>query len=183
MVNDLNAPRFNPRKFRYSVISKELWLRWKKETGLKKIPYQDFAYIWNLIGNKITQKVVDERDGIKLSHNIGEIYAGYTISKKTRVSSNDPIISQEIGKPFKYENWHSNNKYIKIIFGTAKRKYIYENRNLWGFIPHRDFARSIAAQAKETPERYKLTQEKRYNVTDLTSDPEIIKKILKKRRK
>ena len=179
MFNDLNAPRFNPRKYRLNIVSEESWRKWKNETGRKDSLIQ-FRAIWNAIALKNIHHVIEERDGVKLGNNMGDIYAGY-VKTYPRKGDMDYKTSSILGITFNHENWHSNGKKIKIIYGK-KRKYIFKNSFLWGFIPHRNFERRIAAAIRENPENYKNTQEKRYTLNDISSNQDFINKVLRKKR-
>lgn len=180
MFNDLNAPRFNPRTYRKRIVSVQTWREWKRETG-RKDSWKVFKSTWELIAAKNVEIVLEERDGIRMAENLGDVYAGY-VKVASRKRDLDYKTSITLGVPFKHENWHSNNKKIKIIYGTSRRKYIYKMKFLWGFLAHRDFDRAVAASVKNNPEIYKNTQEKRFELTDLTSNPDKIKRMLKKRR-
>ena len=160
MFNDLTAPRFNPRKFRLKIVSKESWIEWKRKTG-RKDSWSVFKKTWDLIALKNIQKVIEERDGVKLGSNLGEIYAGY-VKVRPRKGDLDYKTSLILGIQFNHENWHSNNKKIKIIYGTYKRKYVYKNSRFWGFIPQRNFDRNISKAVLENPENFKNSQEKRF---------------------
>lgn len=160
MLGDLKAPRFNKRKFRFNVINKDLFNEWKSSTGYKK----DFAFfrqVWIKIAEKMIEKVLEERDGIRMGSGLGDIYVGMVPQCKKRAI--DYKTSREIGKIVYHENWNTNGKLGKIIYATSDRPYAYRLCRYWGFIPHRLFKRKCVERLRENPENYKNSIERKYS--------------------
>lgn len=157
MFNNRTAPRFNARKFRKNIISEELYIKWKEQTGLE-LSFQEFKNIWNLIGDAITDGVTEERDGVALGASTGDLYIGYVPTKKRPI---DYKVSLQYEKAIKHENWNSSNKVGKIIYGTHDRKYIYRLSAWWAFKASRLFKNKVSAALTAYPQRYKNTIEKR----------------------
>lgn len=156
MFNDLKAPRFNPRKLRYNVVGIETYKKFKKEQK-SSMSYSQFRTMWERIANQIMASVIDERDGVRI-RGLGDLYIGYT---KTKDKPIDRKLSEEYGKIIYHENWHTNGKVMKIIFGVSKRRYIFKRKYWWSFEGARDFVRNSSAAVKKDPLKYKDSQEKR----------------------
>lgn len=158
MFNDLKAPRFNPRKFRVNIVSEELYKSWKNRTGRTE-SFEEFKKAWEAIADTAIDIVLENPDGIRLPKAAGDIYLGY-VPGATREFV-DYQASKEYGSKVRHQNWHSNQKPGKIIYGTRNRKYIYRLSNWWSFKGCRVFTRSAAKSLKDNPERYKNSIEKR----------------------
>lgn len=158
MFNDRKAPRFSSRTYRKNIVSKELYEKWKIESGYD-ITFKEFRSIWDKLAAKYVQNVIEEKDGVRLGASVGDIYIGFIPQKKTKAI--DYATSLELGKPVYFQNWHSNGKIGKIIYGTRKRKYIYRLAAFWAFTACRNFKNLAVKAMKENPERYKNSIEKR----------------------
>lgn len=172
MFADLNAPRFNKRTFRHNIVSKELYDEWVKETGYKST-LDEFKRIWDSIAIKIRSKVISERDGVRLPSGLGDIYIGYTKCKRRPI---DYKTSKELGKIIYFENWNTDGRLGKIIYGTSGRPYMYRLCKYWGFIPHTNFKDECTNALQTNPDNYKNSIESKYvNInkgrTDIGSPP------------
>lgn len=158
MFNNRQAPRFSNRKYRHNIISKELYDAWRKQTGYK-ITITEFRRIWRLIAKEYINEIIEEKDGAKLGASIGDLYIGYVPSPKHKPI--DYNTSLELGKKVHFQNWNSNGKLGKIIYGTRGRKYIYRLYKFWSFKACRTFKQQVNTALREHPERYKNSIEKR----------------------
>lgn len=158
MYNNLKAPRFNARAFRENIVSEELYNQWKEQTGRTE-SFSEFKEVWEKIADSMVEFVIEERDGIKLAKGMGDIYIGYVPGAQKKFI--DYQSTKEYGKTIYHENWNTNGKAGKIIYGTRKRKYLYRLSNWWGFKGCRNFTRAASKALKEFPERYKNSIEKR----------------------
>ena len=158
MFNDLKAPRFNNRKYRQSVVTKDLYIKWKTDNN-SNITFKEFKNYWYKIANKYIEKIIEERDGVKVGNGLGEIYVGFV--KSTKGASIDYKLSKELNKKIKHENWDSSGKLGKLIYGTRNRKYIYRLHKYWSFVGCRNLKRLVSTSLKTHPERYKNSIEKR----------------------
>lgn len=158
MFNDLKAPRFNPRKYRKNIVSEELYNKWKAKSEID-LSFSQFKAYWNMIAEKHVQKIIEERDGIKLGTGLGDIYIG--LISKPKKEPIDNVLSIKYGKIIKHENWESSGKLGKIIYGTRGRKYIYRLHNYWMFTACRILKRQTSAALKANASRYKNSIEKR----------------------
>lgn len=158
MFNDLNAPRFNDRKYRENIVSNDLYKRWKENNKTSKLSFIEFRNICWAINTEITDVITEEPDGVRLPMGMGDIYIGYV---PRALKAIDYKASREYGKPIYHENWNSSGKLAKIIFGTNTRHYIFKRAWMWGFEACRPFARRVVQCLKDNPQIYKNTIEKR----------------------
>jgi hypothetical protein len=158
MFDNLKPRRFNTRKYRENIVSEELWKKWKDSTSRTET-FKEFRDIWHKIADQIIVNVVEETDGVRLPKGNGDIYIGYIPHIQKRVI--DYKLSKQYGKVIRHENWNSNNKVAKIIYGTSRRKYIYKLAGWWGFTACRNFKVRVVKALQTHPERYKNSIEKR----------------------
>lgn len=163
--NDLKAPRFNSRKFRKIIVDKELFRTWRRTNGFKKgsHSYVTFRFIWEKIAEEMIQIVLTERDGINL-RGLGDIYLGYPPPSKHKPI--DYKASQEYGKTIYHENWHTDGKVIRVIWGVTDRKYVLRRKYWWAFQECRNFERLTTIAARTTPELFKNSQERRHKIIE-----------------
>lgn len=154
---DLKGPRFNIRKFRRKIVSKELYRQWKKSNP--GITLAQFTRIWKLIAKEMQEVIVEESDGILLPNGIGEMYLGYV--KLKRIGT-DYKTSKEHNVLVNYENFHSYGKTGKIIF-RACTKYKLSTCSLWNFRAITPFKEKVTKAFNEQPEIYKNSRQKQYH--------------------
>ena len=161
IFNDLKAPRFNPRKFRKIVVNRELFIRWKKANHIKRgvISYDKFKLIWDLIAQEIVNTVLEERDGVNL-RGLGDIYIGYIPNVKNKPI--DHKSTEKYGKTIYFDNWHTDGKIPKIIWGVTGRRYVPKRKYWWAFEPCRNMERAMTKAVHENPSLYKNSQERRH---------------------
>jgi len=154
---DLNGPRFNIRKFRKKIVTKELYKQWKKATP--GITFEQFKRIWSLIAQEIQESIVEEPDGLMLPNGIGKLYMGYVRMKNTGI---DYKTSKEHNTMVTYENYHSYGRPGKIIYHPCS-KYKLSTCSLWSFTAITPFKERASRAFVEQPEKYKSTSQKQYN--------------------
>lgn len=161
MINDLKAKRFNPRKFRHNIVSEDLYLRWKEQTGRTET-WEEFRNAWYAIAETMIDIIVEEPDGIRLAKGMGDVYIGYVPSMVHRPI--DYQASLKHGKVIRHENWNTNRKPGKIIYGVSERKYIYRLAGWWAFSACRNFKKRVVQAFNDFPARYKNSIEKRLGI-------------------
>lgn len=135
-------------------LVKEAYDIWYKEYKYK-YTYKQYMDIWKIIAKDLYKCVGEERDGVKLPHSIGELYIGYI---PTSLDSKKSYF-KNIGN---YNpNFKPYAKILKLIYGVNNRKYIMEKADFWYFTPCRRFKDVYKQYIKNTPEIYKISQEKR----------------------
>ena len=158
MFNNRRATRFSNRKYRVNIVSQELYTKWKSQTNYS-ITFIQFKQYWKFIAREYVNAILEESDGAKLDASIGDIYIGFVPPPKKKAI--DYKTSNEIGKTTYYENWNTNGKLGKIIYGTNGRKYIHRLHAWWAFKPCRNFKNNVKDSLRANPERYKNSIEKR----------------------
>lgn len=158
MFNDLKASRFNSRKYRENIVTEELWKEWKEKTGRTE-SFKEFRDVWHKIATNIVDNIVEERDGIRLPKGIGDMYLGFLPGSKKQFI--DYQESLKYGKHIWHENWDTNQKAGKIIYGTRHRKYLHKLAGWWAFTACRNFKKRAVQAFKDNPTRYKNSIERR----------------------
>lgn len=156
MFADLNAPRFNRRKFRKNILTKELHEEWKTTTGYDK-NFETFKAIWEAIATKIVSKIISETDGVRLGAGLGDMYIGLIPGAKRRPI--DYKTSREIGQIVYHENWNTDGKLGKVIYTVAGKPYAYKLCRFWGFVPHTRLKKLCTLNLQQNPQRYKNSLE------------------------
>lgn len=155
---DLTAPRFSARTYRYKIVSRELHSKWKEETG-SKLDYTSFRAIWRMIAEQYKESIIEETDGVLLSHGIGEVYMGYVVGGKRAINYKE---SKKCNQTIFFENFHSDGKRGKLIFASDRIKYKMKRNKWWSFKAHTKLKDMVALAFINHPERYKNSREKVY---------------------
>ena len=167
---DLKGPRFNTRKFRKKIVTKELFKEWKKTNP--GITFDQFKYIWKMIAQEIQNTVITEPDGVMLPNGIGKVYTAYVKMKEPGI---DWKTSKEHDVLVTYENYHSYGKPGKIVYNPCS-KYKLSTCTMWNFKAITPFKEKVSQAFRERPEIYKNTAQKQYHghpssrTSDLTTN-------------
>jgi len=156
-TNNLHAKRFSITKYKHNIVSKELYNEWKIKNNRTET-FSEFKNYWKLIAEEMIKGITTERDGIRIS-SIADFYIGFVLSKKKPV---DYQKSKEFGKRIYHENWHSDGKIAKLIFGTKNRRYTIRRPELWGFIACRNLKDAITEAVNKNSELFKDSLEKQF---------------------
>lgn len=165
---DRKGPRFNTRKFRQKIISKDLYVRWKTKTGYNK-SFEEFKGIWKSIAKEYQEASIEGPNGVLMPFGIGELYVGWTKTKDKVIDYN---LSRQYNTRVYHENYHSYGKLAKIIY-HACGKYSLDTCKLWNFRPITPFRKFVSSVLKSSPEIYKSSRQKVYfngNTSGGTSD-------------
>jgi nucleoid DNA-binding protein len=146
---DLTAPRFRPKK-KY-ILNKSFYDKFiEKNPKYKDISPKQIKNIVNNYNGKIWETIVENRDGIELPEQLGNIFIGST---KRQIGDNINFKkSIELGYKVQNQNFESDQYLAKIFYTNYKSKYKFRFRELWGFTGVRNFKRTIA---KVYPKEYK----------------------------
>lgn len=117
--------------------------------SLKDIPNNKIKDIVLKFNNNLWNKTIEYRDGVELPEQLGHIFIGTCLPAKSNV---DYKTSSEHMKVIQYRNWESDSYLAKIFYTNYGTKYIFKDHELWGFIPFRNFKRTVS---KEYPTRWK----------------------------
>lgn len=154
---DLQGPRWNMRKFRKKMISKELYKDWKKNNP--GITFDQFKHIWKLIATQMQLSIIQEPDGLQLPNGMGKLYVGYVKLKNPGI---DYKTSKEHGVIATFDNYHSYGKPAKIIYHPCG-KYKISTCNLWNFKAITPFRKRVSQTLRDRPEIYKNSTQKQYH--------------------
>lgn len=128
-------------KLKYSgrsiFLSKELWRKYKKETG-DKIEWKEFKQIILASNEEIKNWVLKDPSGFKFPGNIGTLSVNAFKPTKNR-----PINGQKI----QYHNLHTHGNVYKIqLFYNVRKDR--DRSGCWGFDAERKFKREFASILK-----------------------------------
>lgn len=145
---DLNAPRYRAKSL--DLLNKDFYDSFRKEhPKYEHLSNKDIKNIVKEINGKISEIVIEERDGVELPEQLGYIFIGSCpFPKKENTNYN---ISKKLNKVIQHRNWESDQYLAKIFYTNSGTKYRFQFSNLWGFSPVRQFSRTVS---KEYPENY-----------------------------
>jgi hypothetical protein len=152
MIDKLKAPRFNTRKYRYNLLSKEIYKQWKQKSG-SSLSFIEFKKRWKLIAAELTKQVIEERDGVQLPHGLGNIHIAFVpgmLAKPVDIKA-----TREAGKVIYHQNWHTDRKVGKIVYTHGDYRYAHRLAGFWHFMGCRNFTRSVSKALSTYPHRYK----------------------------
>lgn len=143
---DLNAPRFRPK--RVNLLNSDLYHRFlEKFPEHEGLSLQQFKQIVHTFNGKISQGIIDNRDGVELPDGLGYIFMGSCPpAKKQNV---DVGKSRKYGVAANHKNWDSDNRLLKIFYTNRPSKYPFQNKQVWAFKGVKQF-RKAASEAFKT---------------------------------
>jgi len=110
--NDRSAPRMRKAEFSKSVITNELFKKFKKEfPEYKDLTWKEFYQCWLNIAKKIREQVVQNPLGVKLGSYLGEIKLQYIPYKFKAVNHWESI---KVGEKIPYLNIETKGKVPRI---------------------------------------------------------------------
>ena len=150
---DLNAPRYRPKVF--NVLNKDLFKNFKeKYPQYKDLTYNVFKKIISEANEKIRTSIIEYRDGVELPESLGYIFIGScSMLKKDRENINYGK-SIKAGAKITNINWDSDGLLGKIFYTNYAVKYKVQDRQIWNFIPCRNFKRHVARTYPENWPKY-----------------------------
>lgn len=150
-IVDKKAPRFRRSKFRYNLVNKDLWKRFIDETGID-VSWDEFRDINASIGLEITNMAIEERDGVILPEQMGNIWLGLFKMATRPLNEQHMRTTGEHATFFSFETFGLQGK---ICWDFDNCRYKVKNYPYWGFVGHRDFKTKASHNFKENPELYK----------------------------
>lgn len=145
---DLNAPRYRAKSL--DVLNKDFYDSFRKaHPKYEHLSNKDIKNIVREVNGKISEIVIEERDGIELPEQLGYIFIGSCPASKKE--NTNYSISTELNKVIQHRNWESDQYLAKIFYTNSGSKYRFQFCNLWGFSPVRQFSRTVS---KEYPKNY-----------------------------
>ena len=147
---DLNAPRFRPDV--HNVLNKEFFDKFRKRyPKYKSYSESDLRKIIKAFNRKVSETVIEKRDGVQLPETIGWLFIGTCQqSKKKNINF---AKSHKYGVTVSNTNFDTDGKLAKIFFTSYAPKHKMKNREFWGFTACREFKRAVA---KTYPENWNM---------------------------
>jgi hypothetical protein len=148
---DLHAPRF--RSCALQLLNKRFYDRVRKEkkelAGLSDAAIKGIVRACSAV---IQEQVVALRDGVELPEQLGYLFIGSTPA--TRNGNVDYKKSIELGKEVRHRNWDTDELTGKIFYTNYGTKYRFKSREVWKFVPVRQFKRVVAREYPKDFNKY-----------------------------
>jgi hypothetical protein len=145
---DLSAPRFRGKTT--NLLNKKMHDAFiKKYPKYEGLELSQFKKIVSTYNGLIQDAVIDNRDGVKLPESLG--YVLITKCNRPKKANTDYIASAKYGKVVNHANWDSDNYLAKICYTNYSLKYRFSDRELWSFVPVKQFKSAVAGSF---PKRY-----------------------------
>lgn len=150
---DLNAPRYRSKKLNFTNL--DFLDKFVKENPkYDSLTMDKFKEVISVFNGRLWETVVDERDGIELPEQLGNLFIG-SCPRKKRHNTNYKL-SNELGSLVQCQNWESDNYVAKILYTNYETKYRFKNNEMWSFTGIRDFKRTVAKTYPENWKKYIL---------------------------
>jgi len=148
---DVKGPRFREKSVH--VLNIALYKRFKEKFPEYDISYADFKKVIHTYNTKLSEGIIEYRDGVELPESLGYIFIGScpTLTKRLNV---DYKKSAQYGVVTTHKNWDSDNKVMKIFFTNNEVKYKIQNKQIWVFLPNREFKRKASKNYIEDYNKY-----------------------------
>ena len=145
------GPRY--RSGRISALKKSGYIAFcEKFPKYSHLSFDQFKKIIVAFNEAIVEDAVENREGVSLPENLGLIFLGSCpYPKKINVNAK---ISMNVGFASNHQNWHSDNRLLKIFYTNSADKYGFSNRNLWAFKAVRPFKKKASDAFKKNFSKY-----------------------------
>jgi hypothetical protein len=148
---DLTAPRFRTK--RISVLTvKTLKAFKKKYPEYEQLSLEKFKSIVMTFNSKLTEGVIENRNGVELPDGLGFIFMGSCPATKKK--NLDFKKSIEFGVEATHRNWDSDNKLLKIFYTNRNSKHPFENKQVWAFKAVKQFRQQSSIAFKDNWAKY-----------------------------
>jgi len=148
---DLHAPRF--RNKHVALINSDLLTRFKtKYPEHSSISLQQFKKIISTFNEKLSDGIIENRDGVELPEGLGYIFIG--TCPQARKKNIDMFKSAQYGVITEHKNWDSDNKVMKIFYTNRPSKYPLANKQLWVWQSVKQFRKKASAAYKKDWPKY-----------------------------
>lgn len=147
---NLNAPRES--KSRYNTLNVNLFKKFKEKFPDSELEYSDFKRIIETGNMIITEKVIENREGVDLPEMLGHLFIGSCPKKKEQ--QYDYINSREYNMPVNHKNFESNQYLAKIFYSSFQTNYQFRLRKYWYFSAVRTFKRAVSRAFRQNWNMY-----------------------------
>jgi hypothetical protein len=151
MKPDLNAPRYREK---YSSLLNKQFIKEFNEKYSEHETVSDsvFKEVVRTFNGLLVEGAIDNRGGVELPDGLGYIFLGTCDRPKKQNIDYKKLIDS--GVRSSHKNWDSDNKLLKIFYSNAKAKYGFSNKEVWFFLPSRQFKRSASAAYRKNWAKY-----------------------------
>jgi alpha-ketoglutarate-dependent taurine dioxygenase len=147
---NLKAPRFRGEK--EGTLNNESCKDIRKKVFVAKdLTDAEIKTIVRTFNELFFQTVIDKRDGVELPQRLGHVFIGSCPKKKS--VNLDYKKTAELDEIVQHRNWESDGYLAKIFYSSYPKKYRLRHKEIWKFIPIRDFTRAVG---KTYPEKWKM---------------------------
>lgn len=175
---DLNAPRYHIPKTK--LITKKYVKDFKeKYPEYSELKQSDIKNIVKVFNGKLWQSVIENRDGIELPENLGNVFIG--ACQKAAKENIDYGKSIKYGVRVTHKNWDTDGYISKIFYSNYQSRYRLRDRSLWGFVANRYFKRAVTKEFKANWKNY-IAIDKNFTVSKLFMSHSL-KHVLEKKQK
>ena len=162
---NLKAPRYRPKI--YNVLNPDLLNQFKeKYPKYDKLDYYTFKKIIRESSKKIWESVVEYRDGVELPEGLGYLFVGTCISNNSKTENINYGKSIKYGLKVTNNNLDSDGTLAKIFYTNYPVKYKVLDREIWVFLPCRNFKRYVSKTYADNWNRY-IKMENKMKVSNL----------------
>jgi hypothetical protein len=149
---DKKAPRF--RVSIKAILNQKTYNAFKKEyPEHKNITYKEFKNIIVNFNKTIIKTTLTNRDGVKLPENLGYLFIAACDKPKKGNLVNWSVLNEH-SKVVKYSNWESDGLLAKIVYTNYPMSNTFPDRNLWSFIPSRNYKTEVSKDFSENYDKY-----------------------------
>lgn len=149
-------PRLKKGKYSNSVITKDLYKRFKTEfPEYSHFSWEDFYIRWMEIAETIREEAIFNPLGVKLGSYMGELKLQYIPYK---FMATDPKTSKEEGKRVNFLNITSRGKVAKVRWERRQAGRFNKMLQLFGFEPIRQLSRMAKSRIKANPLELKIAR-------------------------
>lgn len=149
---DRKAPRFRIAKYRYNLITQELFNKYKKANPNVEMEWKEFKLINQTVADSVMDICEVEREGVHLPYSMGRVFLGLFPKGKEPIEV--AAYRRRVGG---YKVFHGFDTYGlqgKIVWNLKTTRYKPDNLNFYIFIPHRNFKTRASKIFIKNPELY-----------------------------
>ena len=162
-IPDLKAPRF--RKSRFSLLNngyrRKIYFDFlKKYPKYKGMPPTTIRKVLVAFSEEMIKNAIDNRDGVELPANLGYCFIG--VCPNPKKYNIDKQKSKDLRVVVRHRNFESDNYLCKIFYSNFTPKSKFQHRDLWNFIPGRNFKKAVSLAFPKNWKRYIQIENYRY---------------------
>ena len=154
--NDRSAPRMRKGQFSKSIVTRELWMAFRRDfPEYKKMSWEQFSKTWDEISTTIRQEAITNPLGVKLGSYTGEIKLQYLFSGFKGI---DRHLSSELKEETNHLNLLSRGKIAVIKWERRWAVKFNKMLQFFAFSPTRELNRMAKVHTDKNPEKLRSTR-------------------------